>query len=128
MNNENRPSEELLDLEFKISHILRSGVLIAGVLLLIGWLWMLIESGDILSSFSSYKPQPLFESIQWALVMNDRAQLMAFAGLVVLVCLPILRVFMTGFLFIKQKDFRLASMAFAVFIVLVGSFLLGIHL
>lgn len=118
----------LHELELKISHLLRAGVLFAGMLLLVGWLWMWAQGGDVLGSYSEYKPQSLSESIQWALIMNDRALLLSFAGLGVLVTLPLVRVLMTGILFVKQKDYRLAIMAFAVFIALVASFFLGIEI
>ena len=116
------------ELELIISQILRGGVLFSGVFLLAGWLWMWYRDGDKLQNFTSYEPRPLIENVQWALVMNDRALLISLFGLVTLVCLPLVRVLMTGVLFIKQKDKGLAAMAFAVFFVLVGSFLLGIDI
>ncbi|UXR63400.1 DUF1634 domain-containing protein [Bdellovibrio bacteriovorus] len=120
--------DSLHELELIISQILRGGVLFAGIFLLIGWLWMWFRDGDNLQTFTSYEPRPLIENIHWALVMNDRALLVSLFGLVALVCLPLIRVLMTGVLFIKQKDKGLAIMAFAVFIALVGSFLLGIDI
>lgn len=123
------PAESSLhQLELRISHFLRGGVLFAGFLLLVGWLWMLFNSGDVLSSFQEYHPQSLSESIQWALIMNDRALLISLFGLMILVSLPVVRVLMTGVLFVRQKDYRLAVMAFAVFAVLIASFFLGIEL
>ncbi|QDK45765.1 DUF1634 domain-containing protein [Bdellovibrio sp. ZAP7] len=118
----------LHDLELKISKMLRSGVYVAGMLLLIGWLWQLFNSGDTLDNFTTYESRSLFETIHWAVVMHDRPLLISLAGLVVLVLLPITRVFLTGVLFVKQKDRVLAVMAFAVFACLVASFFLGIDL
>lgn len=120
--------DSLHELELTISQILRGGVLFSGIFLLVGWLWMWFRDGDNLQTFTSYEPRPLIENIHWALVMNDRALLISLFGLVTLVCLPLVRVLMTGFLFIKQKDKGLAIMAFTVFIALVGSFLLGIDI
>lgn len=120
--------DSLHELELVISQILRGGVLTSGFFLLVGWLWMWMRDGDNLHSFTRYEPRPLFESIHWALVTNDRPLLIAQIGLIVLVCLPLLRVLMTGVLFLRQKDKGLAIMAFAVFVALVGSFLLGIEL
>lgn len=128
MSKENSAPLSLHQLEIRISQFLRGGVLFAGALLFVGWVWMFINSGDVLSTFNEYHPQSLSESIQWALIMNDRALLMSFFGLVVLVTLPVIRVLMTGILFIRQKDYRLAIIAFAVFFVLVASFTLGIDL
>ncbi len=125
---EYKPSDKILSLELKISHFLRSGVLFAGLLLLVGWLWMSIQEGNVLADFGTYKAQSFLESIQWALLTNNRAQLMTMTGLVVLVLLPVARVFLTGILFIKQKEYRLALMALAVFLILLASFSLGVDL
>lgn len=125
---ENTSHESLNQLEYRISQFLRGGVLFAGLLLLVGWLWMLVNNREVLSTFDEYHPQSLAESLQWALIMNDRALMMSFFGLVVLVSLPVIRVLMTGVLFMKQKEYRLALMAFLVFSALVASFSLGIDL
>lgn len=120
--------DSLHELELTISRILRGGVMVSGGLLLIGWLWMLFRDGDVLETFKTYEPRPLMEGLHWAVVTNDRAYLVAQAGLVVLVCLPLVRVLMTAILFWRTKDKGLAWMAFMVFAALAGSFLLGIEL
>ncbi|KYG65126.1 hypothetical protein AZI87_11185 [Bdellovibrio bacteriovorus] len=124
----NSEEKTLNRLEYRISQLLRSGVLFAGIFLLVGWLWMWWKGEQSLSSFTEYQPTSLFENLQWALLMQDRAMLISYAGLIVLVSLPVLRVFLTGILFIKQKENKLALMAFTVFIILIGSFFLGIDL
>lgn len=115
-------------LELRISQFLRAGVFFSGSLLLVGWLWMLASHGDLLSHFSEYHPQSLAESLHWAFIVNDYSVLLSFAGLLILVLLPVVRVLMTGVLFVKQKEYRLGLMAFAVFTILVGSFFMGIDL
>ncbi len=120
--------DKLHALELMISQLLRAGVVIAGLLLSIGWLWLWFKNGDILHSFSTYQPQPFIESMHWALVTNDRPMVIAMLGLVILVLLPIIRVFMTGILFFKQKEKTLGLMALTVFIALIGSVLLGIDI
>lgn len=87
---------------------------------------MLLQNGSVLNKFTDYSsPTPLFESIRWALIANDRAALISFSGLLVLVMLPIFRVFMTGGLFFWRKEYRLGFMALFVFIALLSSFFLG---
>ncbi len=120
--------DPLHKLELIISQLLRAGVLIAGVFLLIGWLWLWNNNGSLLQSFTVYEPKSLLETIHWALLTNDRPMVISMVGLILLVCLPVVRVFLTGVLFIKQKDFILATMAFLVFTALVISFSLGIDL
>nr|BFD67050.1 hypothetical protein HAGR004_20720 [Bdellovibrio sp. HAGR004] len=128
MSQESPKKDSLHELELIISQILRGGVLFSGLFLLLGWVWMWFRDGDNLRTFTTYEPRPLVESIHWALVTNDRALVISLFGLVALVCLPLVRVLMTGILFVKQKDRGLAIMAFAVFLALVGSFLLGIEI
>ncbi|KYG61103.1 DUF1634 domain-containing protein [Bdellovibrio bacteriovorus] len=124
----NSEEKTLNRLEYRISQLLRSGVLFAGIFLLVGWLWMWWKGEQSLSSLTEYQPTSLFENLQWALLMQDRAMLISYTGLIILVSLPVVRVFLTGILFIKQKENKLALMAFAVFVVLIGSFFLGIDL
>lgn len=125
---EQEPGPQLHKLELIISKLLRVGVMTAGVCLFVGWVGTLMNHGSMLSSFHVYEPEPLLEKIEWALLMRDRSLLMAMIGLIILVCLPLVRVLLTGILFIRQKDYKLAMMAFAVFATLVASFFLGIDL
>ena len=118
----------LQQLELKISRFLRGGVFFAGMMLAVGWAGMLLRHGDNLSTFTKYHQQSLWESLQWAFVMNDRSTVLAYGGLFVLVMLPVLRVLMTAFLFIKTRERLLAMMAFVVFLTLLASFTLGIEL
>lgn len=118
----------LHELELKISRLLRGGVLFAGFMLLVGWLWMLSRNGESLSLFAVYHHQSLWESLQWAFIMNDQSVLLCFAGLFVLVTLPVFRVLMTGILFARQRERLLAFLAFVVFAALVASFFMGIEI
>ncbi len=120
--------KKLHQLELRISSLLRVGVLISGACLLFGWIGQLRQDGELLSTFTTYHPVPLLERMQWALLMRDRSLMMAFIGLMILVCLPVLRVAMTGVLFILQKEYKLGLMAFGVLGALVVSFCLGIDL
>lgn len=113
-------------LELKISHLLRAGVVVSGILLCVGWLWMWFRQGDVLHSFSEYKnPISFYENIQWAILMDDRATLVSLIGLLILVALPVIRVLMTGVLFFYRKEYRLGVMALLVFVALLSSFFLG---
>ncbi|MGE5086709.1 MAG: DUF1634 domain-containing protein [Bacillota bacterium] len=128
MNGPSEQNQSLHELELTISKLLRLGVMAAGIFLAVGWIWLLFNNGDLLASFVNYEPHSFFETIQWSLINQDKAMLISLVGLALLVLLPIARVFMTGVLFIKQKDFILAGMAFAVFVCLIGSFILGVDL
>lgn len=115
-------------LELVISKFLRLGVLASGVLLLVGWLGMWWNGREIAQGFSEYRPQSFLESLHWGLVLQDKYLLLSLLGLVLLVVLPVIRVFMTGVLFAWQKEYKLSLMAFMVFFALVLSFTLGIDL
>lgn len=120
--------KELHRLELQISHFLRTGVLFAGLVLFVGWIWMWLHGQDISREFTEYNPHALKDTWQEAIVSSDYATIISVIGLVVLVALPVIRVFLSGVLFLKQKDHRLALMAFAVFSALVLSLLLGIDI
>lgn len=47
------------------------------------------------------------------------------AGLLMLICLPILRVFAAGVIFLKQKDFIYVGLSLFVFLILVASMIMG---
>ncbi|KYG63721.1 hypothetical protein AZI86_12920 [Bdellovibrio bacteriovorus] len=119
---------EMHRLELIVSQLLRLGVLIAGALLFIGWVWMWINGNDISGNLKEYNPTTFTDTLQWAVIMQDRALLTTMMGLVILVTLPVVRVLLTAILFIKQKDYRLAIMAIFVFAFLCSSFFLGIDL
>ncbi|WP_413583513.1 DUF1634 domain-containing protein [Bdellovibrio sp. HCB288] len=128
MQAQSQQDQILHDLELRISKMLRSGVYVAGMLMTVGWLWGWIKNGDTLGSFTRYESRSLYETLNWAVITHDQPLIIGFAGLAVLVSLPIIRVFLTGVLFIKQKDYILAVMAFSVFVCLIASFFLGIEL
>lgn len=118
----------LVDLELKISQFLRRGVLLAGLLMLVGWVKMLLKHSTPLTAFSTYHTQTLWESLQWAFIMDDSAVILVYSGLFILVTLPIFRVLMAGVLFAKRKERILSAMAFLVLSALIASFFLGVDL
>lgn len=122
-----KSQSSLFKLELIISQVLRTGVHIAGSCLLVGWLWMWYHGGDIYA-LRFYEEHSLLEAIQWALLMQNRGFFICMAGFAVLISLPLIRVFMTGILFLKQKEFLLSSLAFGVFLALILSFSLGLEL
>jgi len=123
----NKKTAEMQKLELIIGYFLRVGILISGTLLAMGWGLLLFSHGNQLSDFKNYDGSSLLEIIQWALFLNDKGMMYSIAGLIILISLPVLRVFLTAVLFLKQKDYRLAFMALFVFVALVFSFSLGIE-
>lgn len=117
----------LYNLELKISHLLRIGVLIAGLFIAVGWIWDIALSGDQLMQFKEYHSISLMDSIRDSISSGRYSTLVTYFGLTLLVLLPAARVLLTGILFLAQKERTLGVIAISVFIVLVASFSLGIN-
>lgn len=115
-------------LELKISKFLRIGVFVAVALMFIGWIFQLIHFNDSFSSLSSYQVTPLQNSVLLALENKSWDILASYFGLTVLISLPVIRVLLTAILFMKQKEYIMASLAFFVLIALILSFSLGVEL
>ena len=120
--------DELESLELRISKFLRAGVLISGLLMLIGWLAQLLSSGSSLELLKTYNAVSLEETFKIIMANNLWFEFIAYLGMIILISLPIIRVFLTAFLFLKQKEYVLAGIASFVLIALIVSFSLGIEL
>ncbi len=119
---------ELQSLELKIAKFLRWGVVFSGVVLLIGWIMQFKLSGDPFFTFQTYDQIPFLDLLKHHIQHRNWSHLISYAGLLMLISLPLIRVLLTAFLFIKQKDFILALIALVVFLGLVSSMFLGIEL
>ena len=120
--------DELESLELRISKFLRFGVMAAGLLMLIGWGAQLISKGSSLELLKTYNAVSIEETFKTTVANKHWFDLIAYLGLVTLISLPIIRVFLTAFLFFKQKEYALAGIASFVLIALIISFSLGIEL
>lgn len=120
--------DELESLELKISKFLRFGVIVAGVFMFVGWMGQLAFQGQSIELLKTYHAISLEETLRMALEKKAWAELIAYLGLFILIALPIIRVFLTAFLFVKQKEYILAGIASFVLIALIVSFTLGIEL
>lgn len=120
--------DELESLEFKISKFLRLGVIVAAVFMSIGWFTQLAFQKHSLELLKTYHAVSLGETLKIAYLNNQWSELIAYLGLMILIALPITRVFLTAFLFVKQKEYLLAGIASIVLIALIVSFSLGIEL
>lgn len=116
------------ELEIKIALFLRYGVFIAGFFMFTGWAMNFKLSGDPYFGFSTYDQIPLMDLVEYYLRRKNWGALVSYAGLAMLISLPLIRVFLTMILFLKQKEFTLAWVAFIVFIGLMLSMFLGIEL
>lgn len=120
--------DPLNTLELKISKFLRYGVLTSGFFLLVGFISTFQWSGNPFVRFAVYTPVDLPTALEVAFMGDEWGMIISYIGLIVLISLPMIRVFLTAFLFIKQKEFLLAGIAGFVLIALIFSFSLGIEL
>lgn len=112
--------EQVENLEIKISLFLRYGVLLAGILMLAGWLGQIDIGAEPFSKFNTFQEhdfRQLFASAPTAMI-----------GLLCLISLPIIRVFLTLILFLIERQWIMSALAAVVFSALLLSFALGIHL
>jgi uncharacterized membrane protein len=107
------------ELELRISKFLRYGVLCSGALMLAG-LFLDFKS-DPFSGLRTYQVVPLTDQIV-------ASNYLAYAGLASLILLPILRVFLTGAIFLFTKERKLAAIAGVVLFCLLFSLVMGIEL
>ncbi len=118
---------QLENLEYKISKFLRYGVILAGLIIFIGWI-MMFKSTNTFYTFKFYDKLPLTEIIPFYFYRERWGILIAYVGLVILISLPIIRVLLTLLLFVKQKEYVLAFVAACVSLALILSLFLGIEL
>jgi uncharacterized membrane protein len=112
-------------LELLISRILRTGVQISGSLVFGGWLaqYTLLESN--FSDLKIYRTTPFGERLTQILRAKEWGQVMIYIGLVVLISLPLIRVCLTCFLFIKEKEYLLSMVSGCVLLGLLLSIFIG---
>lgn len=120
--------KDVYSLELFIAKLLRYGVLLAGLLMLIGWASQLSFSHDVFAPFHVYKEVRLYEALEQATALKQWGALTAYAGLIVLVSLPLIRVLMTLLVFLKKKDFALAAISGLVLAGLALSIVLGFEI
>ncbi|MFN3453880.1 MAG: DUF1634 domain-containing protein [Pseudobdellovibrio sp.] len=123
-----RRDKVVYDLEIRISHFLRYGVVLSLVLLVIGWIGSSLNSSKSFATYTIYQEINLLAYLKNLYGVRDYSSLVLYAGLMVLVLLPLIRVLLTGLLFVRQKEKIMSIVSFFVLAVLVASFLLGVDL
>lgn len=120
--------DEIQNLELKIAKFLRVGIIVAGLMMLVGWGMGLKFKIDPFFNFQIYDPIPFQDLYNYHLKRGDWWILLSYAGLATLISLPVIRVLLTGILFIKQGEKTLAFVATLVLLALFVSFALGIEI
>ena len=116
---------KIFALEMKIAKFLRYGILVAGAFIAIGWLSSFSWTMNPFDKFQTYQHVSFMQQAEIAFMEQDPWFFVSFFGLFVLISLPVIRVMLTGFLFFKQKEKAMGTMAFVVLFFLVLSFVFG---
>ena len=124
----NDKSERLFTLELFIAMFLRYGVLLAGILLFIGWMSLIDFHHNAFEAFATYREAPLADTLSQIITNHYWGMLIAYLGLGVLISLPLLRVALTAIVFIVDRDYTLAACALLVLAGLLLSFTLGFQI
>lgn len=119
---------DIYSLELFISKFLRYGVLLAGLLMLVGWMSHLSFTADTFAQFHEYQEQRLLATLSALYKAGEWGMLTSYFGMFVLILLPVLRVFMTLAVFVKQRDFILAGVSALVLFGLLLSVTLGFEI
>lgn len=120
--------------ENKIAKLLNRGVILCAILLFLGWLFgagslktLFQWDSNPLEPFQNYKETlSLSQSLRPFFRGHNYGILLSYLGLGFLILLPVLRILTTTILFIKQRDFQMASIGGLVFLLILISFALGI--
>lgn len=120
--------KDLESMELKIAKFLRVGVLVSGIIILIGWLISFKPEKDPFLPLQTYRPYGLIDRLQVHAMLSDWGPVITYLGLGLLISLPVLRVLLSTFLFIKQKEKLMALIGSLVMLGLITSFSLGIDL
>jgi uncharacterized membrane protein len=116
------------ELEFRIAKFLRSGVIVAAVIIAVGWILTFKAEPEPFSSLKTYQQIDVFTQMELAFMDQNLGRLISYLGLIVLISLPVIRVIFSTFLFIKQKEFIMATIGSIVLLGLCLSFSFGIEL
>ncbi len=117
--------KDVYALELFIARFLRYGVLIAGALMLAGWLAELSFSVNTFEHFRVYHETRLHDALLGAWTDGRWGLLTSYLGMFVLISLPLMRVLMTFAVFVKKRDYALAGISAVVIFSLALSLALG---
>jgi uncharacterized membrane protein len=109
------------EVELFVSYSLRFGVLLSASVILIG-LVLFLSSGE--GGYpGEYYPTQLKDIFAGALSLKPFGIILA--GLVLLICTPIMRVGISALVFLKEKDWLYVGISTVVFLILVSGFFFG---
>jgi uncharacterized membrane protein len=112
-------SKDLLQMEVAIAYVLRGGVALSGFFIALGLALKLFEKGNSQTLISQLLSGQALNTAQT--LAPWQPDYVITIGLILLIALPVVRVAMTVFLFLKEKDYTyLAITLFVLCVLLVG--------
>lgn len=118
---------DIFELELFIAKFLRAGVIVSGLFMLTGWLGTLDLHHNIFLNYQNYTHNSLLSTIS-QYDATAWPHFMIYLGLICLILLPLLRVLLTGLIFMKQRDYIMASLVLLVLTGLIISISQGIEI
>ncbi|MGZ7443184.1 DUF1634 domain-containing protein [Paenibacillus sp. TH7-28] len=121
--NEGHPAEKnrAIEAEIVVSKMLRIGVILAAAVIIAGLLLFLVTGN---TGYPGDTFPTSFGDIASGLVALKSAAIIQ-TGLLLLILTPVLRVFVSLFVFLAEKDYLFVLITAIVFVILIISFLLG---
>jgi uncharacterized membrane protein len=130
--NSDADSDKVRKVELVISTLLRAGVVLSFVIVLAGMLLSFVHHPDYLHSATQLEnltrtganfPRSVAEV--WSGVRELKGQAFVIVGLMILIATPVLRVAVSIFAFIYQRDRTYVIITSIVLVLLLASFVLG---
>src|SRR5690606_36286741 len=104
------------------------GIVVAGLIMLLGWLASIKDLGNSFLEFQHYNQIPFHQQLNLSLKNGQWGVLLSYVGLLSLISLPLIRVLLTGILFILKREKTMAFLSWLLLLGLFVSFTFGIEL
>ncbi|MBD2499485.1 DUF1634 domain-containing protein [Anabaena azotica] len=125
-NNEYTKNENEQQLELLIGNLLKYGVIIACSTVLVGGVLYLAQCGLEPAEYQFYQGQPSLlycPRLLWRGILSGSHNSIIVLGLLLLIAIPVVRIVLSLFTFIKQRDFTYTIMTFLALSGLIYSFI-----
>jgi uncharacterized membrane protein len=118
---EDREINKVENMEKAITICLRVGVTVSSIIILLGLVMFLVTGNS--GYADNYFPSTPVEIFKGFIALKSYAIILT--GLIILILTPVLRVGVSIFVFVKEKDYLYAKISSVVLAILIISFLLG---
>ena len=113
-------------LELLLSNLLKTGVIISGIITFIGAILFLFQHGFEVPNYHNFNPHPFhFSDLNsfFEKVMTLESESIMELGVLILIATPVIRVFLSIIAYTLEKDYMYILFSLFVFLVMVYGFL-----